>query len=1053
MASDPRTETVADVVGSLDWRLIGPFRGGRATSVAGHPTNPLCFYFGACAGGVWKTQDGGQHWRNVSDGFFRTASVGAIAIADSAPETIYVGMGEACIRENVLHGDGVYRSDDGGVTWRHLGLQDTRQISRIRVHPQNPDLVYVGAFGHAFGPNPERGLYRSRDGGKTFERVLFVDDQSGVIDLSMDPQHPSILYAATYEAHRTPYSLEAGGPGSRLYRTMDGGDTWEEITGRPGIPEGVKGRLAVAAAPRAGRVYLSLEMSGPDGGMYRTDDYGEHWTKLTDNPELRQRPWYFSHIFADPVDADRLYVINFESWRSLDGGKTYEKMAAGHVDHHDLWIDPKNPQRMINGHDGGAAVSFDGGVSWSTLLNQPTAQFYHVTTDSRYPFRAYGTQQDNSSLSVPSRTDAGAITASSWFTVGGGESGYVAVRPDNPDIVYTGNYNLLTRYHHPSREVRNILAWPADVSGAGAKEARYRFQWTSPMFISPHDPHTLYHAANVVFRSRDEGASWEVVSPDLTRDDKTKQESSGGPVTKDNTSAEFYCTIFALAESPVTEGVIWAGSDDGLVHLTKDGGAHWTNVTPRDLPEWALISIIDASPRDAGTAYVAATRYKSDGLEPLLYRTRDFGATWDRIVTGIPDDEPTRVVRADPLRPGMLWAGTGRGVYVSDDDGDRWAPLQLNLPVVPVWDIAFNGASVVLGTHGRGFYVMDDASPLRALFDMDDHATVRLFPMAPVVRPRGGRGGGRDAAAGVAMVENDMVAFERTYGRDGEPETRWLDAGQNPPAGVVVHYYVGEDAHVDAETPLTITVRDREGTELKVFSSHPADPRPGEKAGPKLNARPGAHRVVWDGRYPDALPMPNAVYRGGGSRGPLAPPGRYRVELKLGDTELVQHVDLVRDPRLEASDEDLQAQFDLLLTIRDEVTRVHQAVFRIRRTREAVQHYQGLAQGEAAEALKEAAAALLGQLEELEGELHQTKALSSKDLLNVPGKLAQRLVSLSGAVGMGQSRPSRQMYDVHAELSQRTEALLARVAGVFAEQGAQFAEAVAAAHLPVLPAE
>ena len=1047
-----RMETVQEAVGSLAWRLIGPFRGGRATAVAGHPHDPLCFYFGACAGGVFKTVDGGLHWKNVSDGFFRTASVGALALAPSQPQVIYAGMGEACIRENVLHGDGVYRSDDGGRTWRHLGLSDTRHIARIRVHPSDPDLVYVGAFGHAFGPNPERGVYRSRDGGQHFERVLFVDERSGVIDLTMDPKAPAVLYAATYEAHRTPYSLEAGGPGSRLYRTRDGGDTWEELTGRPGIPAGVKGRLAVAAAPRDGRVYLSLEMAGSDGGLYRSEDGGEHWQQLTDNPELRQRPWYFSHIFADPVDADRLYVLNFESWKSHDGGKTYEKMSAGHVDHHDLWIDPKNPRRIINGHDGGAAVSYDGGQSWSTLLNQPTAQFYHVTTDTRTPFRVYGAQQDNSTLSVPSRTDSAAITASTWHAVGGGESGYIAVAPDDPDIVYAGSYNLLTRYHHRSRDVKNITAWPADVSGAGAKDARYRFQWTSPMFLSPHDPHTLYHAANVVFRSTDQGHSWTVISPDLTRNDPSKQESSGGPVTKDNTSAEFYCTIFALAESPAAQGVLWAGSDDGLIHVSKNGGADWANVTPPAMPEWALVATIEPSHTKAGTAYVAATCYKSDQLAPLLYRTRDYGASWEAIAAGIPEDEPTRVVREDPVRPGLLWAGTLRGVYLSHDGGSHWAPLTLNLPVVPVWDIAFRDASVVLGTHGRGFYVMDDATPLRSLWDIDEAAPMRLYPGAPTIRPRGGREGSRrDGASGVAMVENDMAAWERVWDREGEPDIAWLDAGANPPGGVALHYWLAPEAVATAEAPLTLSITDAAGRVLHTLSSHPAAPAPGAKPAPKLPAGPGAHRVVWNGRYPDALAMPGAVYRGGGIRGPLAPPGQYRVEMALGAHRAERRVELRRDPRLEVTDEDLHAQFELLLAIRDQVTCVHETAFRVRRTRDAIRFYQELAGEPVPPALTAAAAALWARLDALEGELHQTKALSPKDLLNVPGKLAQRLASLAGAVGMGQSRPTTQMLAVHAVLTERLAALLAEADRVWAEEAEQFRQAVMALSLPVLP--
>jgi photosystem II stability/assembly factor-like uncharacterized protein len=1031
----------------LTWRNLGPFRGGRVTAVAGDPGDPLCFYFGACAGGVWKTTDGGLYWRNVSDGFFQSASVGALAVASSDPQVIYVGMGEACIRENVLHGDGVYRSTDGGRTWTHCGLADTRHIARIRVHPNNPDLVYVGALGHAFGPNGERGVFRSIDGGRHWERVLFVDELSGVIDLAMDPLNPRILYAATYQTRRTPYSLEAGGPGSRLFKTQDGGDTWTEVTGNPGIPEGVKGRMGVAVAPKSGRVYLSLEMAGAAGGMYRTDDGGTTWRQLTDNPELRQRPWYFSHIFADPVDADTLYVLNFEAWRSIDGGRTYEKLPAGHVDHHDLWIDPHNPRRLINGHDGGAAVSYDGGATWSNLMNQPTAQFYHVTTDTRWPYRVYGAQQDNSTLAVPSRTDSAAITLSQCYAVGGGESGYIAVRPDDPDIVYAGSYNLLTRYNHRSGEVRNITPWPADVSGAGAQDARYRFQWTSPMFISPHDPKVLYHAANVVFRSTDEGQSWEVISPDLTRDDKQKQESSGGPVTKDNTSAEFYCTIFALAESPVTAGVLWAGSDDGLVHLSRDGGRTWTNVTPAALPEWALIAIIEPSHSDPATAYLAATCYKSDRLEPWLLRTRDWGQSWQVITHGIPADEPTRVVREDPDRPGLLFCGTLRGVYVSWDGGEEWQPLRLNLPVVPVWDMAFHEASLVLATHGRGFWVMDDVTPLRHLEAWNRQDPAHLFPLAPVVRMRGGGERGRaDMPAGVFSADNVLVGFERVAGPHGETVRRLLNAGDNPPGGAVLTYWLRDAA--EGEVRLTIT--DAAGDVVRQLTSRPPDPVPGTPPAPKLGATAGSHQVVWDLRYADAVAMPAAVYRGGGIRGPLVPPGRYRATLEVGDQTYTTEVLVFKDPRLEADDGDLQAQTRLLLRIRDQISAAHQAVFRIRRAREAVAFYQNACPADRRADLEEVAQPLLERLRAVEETLYQTKAVSAKDLLNVPGKLNARLASLAGAVGMGQHRPTRQMEAVHAELSAQLDGALADLQRVWAQEGTRFNEVVAALHLPAV---
>lgn len=1034
---------------AMRWRHIGPFRAGRVTAVAGHPTNRLSFLFGACAGGVWRTDDGGIHWANISDGYFNTASVGALAIAPSDPHVIYAGMGEACIRENVLHGDGVYRSTDGGKTWMHVGLQETRHISRIRIHPNDPDIAYVGAFGHAFAPNPERGVYRTLDGGKTWERILFRDESSGIIDLSMDPTNPRVLYAATYQSRRTPWSLEAGGPGSGLFKTTDGGDSWVELTANPGLPEGTKGRLAVAVSPAMPeRVYLSMEMAEDHGGIYRSDDGGMTWQHITDNPELRQRPWYFSHIFADPGNANTLYVLNFEMWRSTDGGKNYEKISAPHVDHHDLWIDPTDPDRLINGHDGGAAVSYNAGQSWSSVMNQPTAQFYHVTTDNQFPYRVYGAQQDNSTLSVPSRTGRPAITNGEWYQVGGGECGYISVRPDDPNIVYAGSYNLLTRYDHRSGEIRVITPWPADVSGAGAKEAKYRFQWTSPSFLSPHDPNVLYHAANVVFRSGDEGASWEVISPDLTRNDASKLESSGGPVTQDNTSAEFYCTIFALAESPVARGLLWAGSDDGLVHLSRDGGKSWANVTPPTLPEWSLISIIEPSHVDPATAYLAATGYKSDDLRPYLFRTRDYGAHWDLITEGIPDNEATRVVREDPKRPELLVAGTIYGLHLSFDGGSHWQSFRQNLPVVPVHDLVFKDDAIVLATHGRGFWVLDDVTPVREADEVKPDQSAFIFGSAPQLQVRANWGfASREGARGVISTDNQVATWERTTLEDGTEVMRFLDAGDNPAPGAVITYWLKEPA----SNPITLTIRDESGRDIKSFSSEPPEPQPGEKAEPKVPATAGSHRFVWDMRYPDAKAMPGAVYRGGGIRGPVAPPGLYQAELKVGDSAFTRQFELRPDPRVTVSPADLEEQFHLLIAIRDQISAVHDAVMTIRQAREAVEFYTARAKGHPEEeTLRAAGDRLTSALAAVEQELHQVKAKSPKDLLNVPGKLNVKLASLSGAVAAGQAKPTAQARAVHEELTGRVEYWLGQLRQVMSDQGTQLNEAVAAAKLPAV---
>ena len=732
----PTPSATDQLIDAMRFRCIGPPRGGRVVAVAGDPVEPAVFYFGAVAGGIWKTEDAGTTWTNVSDGYLKTSSVGALAVSDSDPNVIYAGMGESTIRADVSHGDGVYKSTDRGRSWVHMGLAETRHVSEIRIHPRDPDRVYVAALGHAFGPNPERGVYRSTDGGACWERVLHPDerdgrtspsrcDGTGAADLALDVRNPTILYASLWRVHRNFWELASGGPGSGLWRSTDSGTTWTEITPNLGLPaSAVLGKIGVAASPaRSGRVWALVE-SDAAPGLYRSDDFGETWVLASDRQELRYRPWYYMHVFADPQDEDTVYVNNLQMWKSTDAGAHFTPLPTPHGDNHDLWIDPRDNRRMIQGNDGGANVSFNAGVSWSSVYNQLTAQLYTVDTDGRAPhYLVYGTQQDNSSIGVPSSTNDGAITWADCRVAGTGESGYVAVDPQDPDVVYVGAVGsspggggALQRYDHRTGQIRLVNVWPEHHGGIGPGELKYRFGWTFPIRFSPHDPNVLYTGGNRMFRSTDEGQSWEPISPDLTRAAADKLGPSGGPITLDTSGAEHYCTLYALAESPHEPGVLWAGSDDGLVHLSRDGGRSWRDVTPPDLPEWSFVRTVEPSPHAPGTLYLAATRYKLDDPAPYLYKTTDYGERWEAITgsgdLAIPADDFTRVIRADPHCPGVLYAGTETGLHVSLDDGATWRRWRSNFPVTPVYDLKVEGADLVVATHGRSFWILDDLTPL-----------------------------------------------------------------------------------------------------------------------------------------------------------------------------------------------------------------------------------------------------------------------------------------------------------------------------------------------------
>ena len=1049
---------------ALEWRSIGPFRGGRSVAAAGHPTQLATFYMGTTGGGVWKTEDGGTYWENISDGFFKRASVGAIAIAESDPNVIYVGMGESTIRSNVSHGDGVYKSLDGGRTWANVGLAATRNISKVRIHPTDPNLVYVAALGHAHGPNPERGVYRTRDGGATWELVLFRSDEAGAVDLSLDLTNPRVIYAAFWEGVHRAHELVSGGPDSGIFRSFDGGDTWEELTRKPGLPQGTLGRIGISASPaQRGRVWALVEAK--DGAVLRSDDYGETWQRLNEGGEVRQRPWYYMHIFAHPTEPETVWILNLAAWKSTDGGKTFSRVFFPHDDHHDIWIDPRNPQRMVEASDGGGSVSFNGGASWSTIYNQPTVEFYHVAADDQVPYRLYGAQQDNSTISVPSRSNTAAIMFTDTYEVGGGESGYIAVKPGDPDIIFAGNFaGMITRFDRRTGQRQNIAAWPEESAGWGAKDIKYRFPWTFPIVISPHDRDTLYITSQHVHRSTDEGASWQVISPDLTRNDPGKMGPSGGPVTIDSNGMDYYCTIFAFAESPLRQGVLWAGSDDGLVHLSRDGGLTWDNVTPPDLPTWSLVSIIEASPHDPAVAYLAVDRHRHDDFAPYLYKTADYGQSWTAITTGIPADDFTRAIREDPTRRGLLYCGTETGVYVSFDDGARWQRFNLNLPVVPVHDLIVKDGDLVVGTHGRGFWIMDDLSPLHQLdggsvvgasdngTDAPTHrrtdAHPRLYAPRPAIRYRSQTGFAQPGGPGKSyQMVGTLQYTTRQYERaNGEKAYKFLDAGQNPPDGATIYYHLPEERAGE----INLTFLDEAGEEIKTFRSKPAEPAKDE-TGPWLTADTGLNRFIWNMRYPDARNVPGAIYRSAGVTGPLAPPGNYRVRLTVGEQSWEQPLIIRKDPRVAATDDDLREQFAFLLEIRDRLSETNDAIIRLRTLREQIGVWESRAKdAEQGQPVLDAGKALRESLSEVEEELVQTRWKSSRDALTAPSKLNVKLATLLGVVGGADARPTQQTRDVFASVEERVDVQLARLSTLIDQEVPRFNDLVRDLNLAAL---
>jgi photosystem II stability/assembly factor-like uncharacterized protein len=1015
---------------NLRWRSIGPYRGGRVTAVAGVAAQPLVYYMGATGGGVWKTDDGGLTWNPITDGSVHTGSVGALAVAPSDPNVVYVGMGEADIRSNFSHGDGVYRSIDAGKTWKHVGLASSHQIGRISVHPQNPDVAFVAALGDPFGPSSERGLFRTRDGGATWEKVLFVDDKTGAVDVVVDPVNPRIVYASFWPVYRRPWELYSGGAGSGPYKSIDGGSTWTEIS--VGMPSGMKGRIGLAVSPsRHDRVWAIVEAK--EGGVFRSDNAGSSWQRMNSDSNVRERAWYYSHIIADPQDADTVYVPTLEINKSIDGGRTFQVVRAAHSDNHALWIAPENSERMINGNDGGAAISVNGGRTWTSEQNQATGQFYHVITDNQFPYRIYGSQQDSTSVSIASRTSGGAIDQSDWWPVGGGESGYIAPDPRDPNIVYAGSYyGLFTRYDHRLRESRNISIWPETPGGRPAGELKYRFQWTSPIAFSPVDPTALYAAANVLFKSTDQGQSWQVISPDLTRNDKAKQGYNGGPLTGDNSSADFYCTIFTVAPSRLEKDTIWTGSDDGLVYVTRDGGKTWKNVTPKQMPEWTRVNIIEASPHAAGTAYVAALRYQSDDFKPYIYKTTDYGATWTVLGAGIPEPAFVRVVREDPARKGLLYAGTETGMYVSFDDGASWQSLQLNLPIVPMTDLAVHESDLVASTQGRSFWVLDDLTPLRQLNDAIAASAVHLFQPRDTYRMRVGGGGG-------GLGGNSAV-------------------GQNPSSGVVVWYYL-KDAPADG---VTIDFLDRGGRIIRTIRSRDntaggggervafAGPAP---VRPTVPAAAGLNRFEWDMRYPDAPPPPpGTILFGGSIRGPQAIPGAYQVRLTVAGKSFTEPFEIKKDPRTATTAADFEKQLTLLTDIQARLTETHQAIADIVAARADLK----AAVARASQTPGAAAVAAMGEkldaaLAGVQDALVQMKIRDGNDVLSYPAKLNNLIAALAPVVAATDTAPTAQSYIVFKELSDSLAAQLTRLDQIMEKDVSAFNRMIEEQHVAAIP--
>ncbi len=1020
-AASPAPAIEQNLFKGMKWRQIGPFRGGRALAIEGVVGEPDTYYFGSVAGGVWKTTDGGANWKPLFDKA-DISSIGAIAVAPSDHNVVYAGTGEAAIRGNTTYGTGVYKSIDAGKNWKNVGLRDTHQIGALIVDPRDANVVLVAALGHAFGPNQERGIFRTTDGGKTWAKVLGKDENTGGIDVVFDPHNPNIVFAALWQARRQPWFFSSGGPGSGLYRSEDNGVTWQHLEGN-GLPGGLLGRIGVSVSGAdSNRVYAIIEAK--EGGIYRSDDGGQHWSRINEDGRFRQRAWYFSKIYADPKAADTVYVLNTGAFRSVDGGKTFTLLPARHGDHHGLWIDPTNPDRIGNANDGGASVSTDGGKTWTTQENQPTAQFYHVAVDNAFPYHIYGAQQDNSNIGIASRTDWGAIGRADWFDAGDGECGFVVPDPRDWHIIYSNSEGYAVRYDKSKQEIEDISPVPLDNSGHGAADLRHRFQWVSPLLLSPHNPDVLYTAAECVFKSSDHGHSWTRISPDLTRNDKSKQQPSGGPITNDITSVEYYDTIFALTESPVKQGTLWAGTDDGLVQVSTDDGKTWSKVTPK-MPEWSTVDLIEASPSNANTAYVAVDRHKLDDFKPYIFKTNDLGKTWSSITNGIPAGAYVHAVREDPKDKGLLYAGTELGAFVSFDSGAHWQPLQLNLPPSPIHDLVVKDDDLVVATHGRSFWVLDDLTPLRQVTPQSTRADMILY--------------------------QPQTALRLHY---PEEVDRRQPVGDNPPPGAIIDYYF----KTAPKDEVTLDILDSSGKLVRHLSSK--EKKEGEQPPewpdrverPKtIPANAGMNRFAWDLRYNDPIQIPGAFYSGNGPKGPLALPGDYQVKLTAGGKSQTSPLHLAIDPRTKGREAALQKQFALAMQVNERNSQLHQAVNEIRDLKSQIKSlHSKFGDDPRLKAALAAADDLDRKMSAVEEQLMQVNMKGSEANLAFPSMLNEQFDAFSHIIEAGDNEPTRSQLDIFQFLSGKLDEQLKMWTQLKSEQVPKVSAMIKQADLPAL---